>query len=176
MLAPIIGPLLGVIVSDIVFGLALNALAPCGYNIFKNCVNENAGGGGGGSGEACASPANSCGQRNSGFIVGGTCNSSAPPNSQCPVPAFSPDTGFYAEPSTIGTNDSTTLHWNVTDATECSVTGENGLTYTGGATGQVSTGALTQTTTFTITCKDGEGGPTASKSLRVIVDARYQEV
>jgi hypothetical protein len=175
VLAPIIGPLIGPIISDIVFGLLLNTLAPCSYNVFTNCVNNN-GGAANSNQTACASAGNACGQRNSGYMVGGSCNATIPDNSQCPAPTIPPGSGFSATPSTIGVNGTTTLSWNTSNTTGCTITGDNGFTASGTGSGSVGTGPLTQTTTFTLTCVDGTDGPSSSASLRVIIDPHYKEI
>jgi hypothetical protein len=125
----------------------------------------------------CTSGQNACGQTNSGNILGGTCSASTPPNSSCPAPAFGGDSAFFAQPSTIGVGMSTTLNWSVTNATECSVTGDNGFSALHKPiTGSISTGVVSVSTTFTITCQNGNGGPQGSKSIRVIVDPHFKEI
>ena len=156
--------------------------ASCSINIYWGC---SSGGGGGGStatvGASCSSAPNACGMTNIGTIVQtgagtGSCNATPPPDSSCPVPTLPSGTGFYASPSTIGPGDSTTLHWNAENATTCTITGDNGFSYTGDTSGSIPTGMLAQTTTFTLTCSDGATGPSASASIKVLIDPHYQEI
>lgn len=129
---------------------------------------------------SCTSPANACGQTVLGNYdaSGASCNAATPPNSSCPPPVISSGigSGFWATPSTIGPNQTTTLNWSATNSTSCSITGDNGFSHTGGASGSATTGTLTQTTTFTLVCEDGTGGPTASRSIKVIIDPHYKEI
>jgi hypothetical protein len=151
------------------------------------CGSGGGGGGGGGgqtvhANDPCTSPANACGMTNSGTIINngdgtGSCSGTTPPNSFCPAPSITSGTGFYATPSTVGPNGSATLTWSAANTTDCVVKGDNG--FSGGSatdSGSASTGPLTQTTTFTLTCEDGPGGPQTSSSLRVIIDPHYQEI
>ena len=126
---------------------------------------------------SCSSPANACGQTAIGSYDpnGTSCNAATPPNNSCPPPVIAAS-GFSATPSTIGPNQTTTLNWNTTNSTSCTITGDNGFSQTGGASGSITTGALTQTTTFTLVCEDGTGGPTASRTIKVIIDPHYQEI
>lgn len=125
--------------------------------------------------------------RNNGFIVSATdedgsgsylvCNATVPSESECSPPVIGAN-DFYAKPNLIGPNKSTTLYWDIpdaTDATECTVTGDNGFTSSGTGTGLAATGVLTQTTMFTLSCHNG-GGPSSTASIRVIVDPKYKEI
>lgn len=103
-----------------------------------------------------------------------TCSATPPSESQCQVP---PTTNyFHADPSTVGPdNTGTTLSWDTKNSQSCTVAGDNGFSYTSKKdTDSVATGVLTQTTTFTLTCKNGSY--TTSKSIRVIVDPHYKEI
>ena len=167
----------GVFSATAIFGAAATGVA-CATRVICN-PNPSSGGGGGGGGapaRACSSAPNSCGQTNSGFIVGGSCNATPPPNSACPAPAIPPSNGFYATPLIVGTGKSSTLTWNATNSTACTITGDNGFSNTGASSGSVSTGALAATATFTLTCSNGAGGPQTSKSVKVIVDPHYKEI
>ena len=132
--------------------------------------------------DPCTSGANACGMTNMGFYVGdnntGTaaCNATVPPNSSCPPPTIAQGGGFYATPSTVGPNGQATLHWNASNSTSCSLTGDNGFSYSGDTSGSISTGALAQTTLFTLTCENGAGGSSTSASIRVTVDPQYKEM
>jgi len=127
---------------------------------------------------SCSSPANACGQTAVGTFdpSSASCNAATPSNSSCPAPGIPPGSGFSATPSTIGPNQTTTLNWSATNSTSCTITGDNGFSHTGGASGSVTTGTLTQTTTFTLVCEDGTGGPSASRTVKVIIDPHYQEI
>lgn len=180
-----IGPLLGAGISEAVYvGSVFGAECAAGL-ICGGSQNTGSSGGGGGTvhaNEPCTSAANACGQTNSGFIVNngngtGSCNASTPPNAQCPVPVITAGSGFYATPNTITPGQASTLTWSAANTTDCSVAGENGLRQNfNGGSGSVSTGALTQSTTFTLICEDGQGGPQTTLSLRVIIDPHYREI
>ncbi len=170
-----------------VFAEPLYAGAATGVACAIGLICSSGGGGGGGGGtvyanDPCTSPANACGMTNAGTIVNngngtGSCSATPPPNSQCPAPSISPGPGFYATPSTLGTGGSATLTWNTANATDCVVKGDNG--FSGGSStgsGSAPTGALSQTTTFTLTCEDGAGGPKTSASIKVLIDPHYKEI
>ena len=106
----------------------------------------------------------------------GTCNATPPPDSACPAPAIESGPGFYANPAKVSSGGQSTLIWNAANATACSISGDNGFSYSGDTSGSVPTGALSQTTTFTLVCNNGDEGSSASASLRVILDPRYQEI
>lgn len=174
VLAPIsfyIGPLIGPLISDIVY----TSLVSCATGLI-------CGGSKGGSASSapvspsCTSAANACGQTNSGFIVGGSCNATPPPNSSCPTPVIAASSGFYANPSTVGPGGSSTLTWNAANATACTITGNNGFSFSGGTSGSVSSGPISASVLFTLTCENGAGGPTYSSSVNVIINPTYIEI
>jgi hypothetical protein len=105
----------------------------------------------------------------------GVCSATTPPDSACPAPEISA-TGFYATPTTVGPGNATTLHWNASGATACTISGDNGFSYSGDTSGSISTGPLNQTTLFTLTCSDGATGPSTSANVRVILDPHFQEI
>jgi len=152
-------------------GLGILAAADsnsCSINIFWGCNNGGGGGGGGNVVQTpCSSSANRCGMTNTGFISGGTCSATPPPDSSCPPPEINPE-DFYAQPSLVQNGDSTTLYWDV-DTDECTVTG-GGLNVTGSVQGSVSTGAITSSTTYALNC----GGTT--RTLKINVLPRYQDL
>ncbi|MEK7109225.1 MAG: hypothetical protein AAB919_02205 [Patescibacteria group bacterium] len=111
-----------------------------------------------------------------GQICTPSCNATTPPDSQCPPPVIPPTTGFYADPTTVGRNGTTTLHWEATDASDCAIAGDDGFAHSGGGSGSVSSNPLVQTTTFTLTCTNSEDGPSVSDSVRVIINPRYKEI
>ena len=184
------GGSIGVIVKIVMVVIFTVVAGPgAGYGI--GCaVGLFCGGGGGGGGapatvqnnDPCTSDANACGMTNIGFYVGdnntgtATCNATPPPNSSCPPPTIAQGGGFYATPSTVGPNGQATLHWNASNSTSCSLTGDNGFSYSGDTSGSISTGALAQTTLFTLTCENGAGGSSTSASIRVTVDPQYKEM
>ncbi|MDE2071305.1 MAG: hypothetical protein KGI70_01055 [Patescibacteria group bacterium] len=104
----------------------------------------------------------------------GSCNATPPPNSACPPPVIGRN--FYASPAPVGPGMSTTLTWSAANASACKIDGDNGFSNVGGSSGSVSTGPLASTTTFTLTCQNGGGGPETSASVRVAVDPHYQEI
>jgi hypothetical protein len=74
---------------------------------------------------------------------------------------------FTASPSTLASGGgSSTLSWNAPGATSCSLTGGN--LNVGGTQGSVSTGPLTATTTFTLTCGNALAGTPAGTALSSI--------
>ena len=111
-----------------------------------------------------------------GGTTAGWCSATAPPDSQCISPSIGAQ-GFFASPRGFTEpGGSSTLTWSATNATACSINGDNGFSHTGGLSGSVSTGPLSESTTFTLTCENTPGGPQTSKSLRVIVDTHWEEV
>lgn len=161
-------------------GLLILDAVTCDFNVIFGC-----GGGGGGGGSAkvndpCSSGPNACGQTNTGFIVDsggghGSCNATPPSNASCPAPIIAAN-GFTASPTTIGLNDTTTLTWSSSNTTSCSIAGDNGFTSTGSSSGSVVTTPLAETTVFTLTCEDGDGGPVTSRSVKVIIDPHFIEI
>jgi len=83
-------------------------------------------------------------------------------SSQASAPAVS----LTAEPTTITSGQASTLSWTSQNATSCSAS--NGWTGSKPTSGSVSTGALTQTTAFSISCT-GDGG-TATSNVTVTVN------
>jgi hypothetical protein len=83
----------------------------------------------------------------------------------CPQLTGAPTVTLSAEPSTVTSGTSSTLTWSSSDATACEASGAwSGAKPTAGSQ---STGALTATSAYTLTCT-GEGG-TASQSVTVNV-------
>jgi hypothetical protein len=76
-----------------------------------------------------------------------------PPPGSSPLPTVS----LLANPTTVNSGDSSTLTWSSSDAISCNAGGA----WSGNKpiSGNQSTGALTQTSTFTLTCT-GPGGST----------------
>jgi hypothetical protein len=127
-------------------------------------------GGTGGSviGGICYSSANSvCGIKSQGTIVNGLCNATTPPNSACPAPIINASSGFYADPALVRSGNASTLHWSVSNATACAVTG-GGLNLSNlGLSGSNATGAITSKTVYTLTCINGTGGPVSTVNTAV---------
>ena len=165
----------GMLSGTAIFGAATTGVA-CASGLICDNSKQSGGGSGGAAAQACSSTANSCGQTNSGFIVGGSCNATPPQNSACPSPNIPATNGFYPTPLIIGSGNSSTLTWNAANATACTITGDNGFSHSGTASGSVSTGALSVSTTFTLICSNGAGGPQISKSVKIIVDPLYKEI
>jgi hypothetical protein len=85
------------------------------------------------------------------------------------VAALSPPTigSFSASPSTLANGGgSSTLSWNAPGAASCSLTGGN--LNASGTQGSVSTGPLTVTTTYTLTCGNALAGTPAGTALASI--------
>lgn len=88
------------------------------------------------------------------------------------VNAASPPTvTLTASPGSVASNGTSTLTWSSTNATSCSASG--GWTGTRGTSGTETTGALTSTRAYTLTCT-GAGG-TGSASATVTVSAAATE-
>lgn len=171
-------------------GLLILDAVTCDFNVIfsSGCGSSGGGGGGGGaapvSGGVCTSAPNACGMTNTGFLesatqdgveVGLACNATVPPISSCPSPTIGVN-DFYAQPSIIKEGDSSTLHWTSSDSTGCTITGDNGFSYTGDTAGTVSTGPINQTTTFSLTCENGVGGPQGTANIKVTVTPKFQEI
>lgn len=154
----------------------------CGFNIVFYCDEDGTVVGSSGGGgtvvvqDPCTSTANSCGQTNTGFYNEdhSICSADAPPNSTCPAPVIEAD-DFYADPAIVGINMSSTLYWTSEESTECTLRGGS-VNSTVGTSGTMSTGPIAQTTAFTLTCENGDGGPTSSQTVRVVVDPNYREI
>jgi hypothetical protein len=134
------------------------------------------GGAGGGAAQACStSGTNACGMSGTGFITNGVCSATVPPNSACPVPTIGTN-GFYAEPALVRSGEQTTLRWNVTNATTCSLSGGS-LSLLGlPLSGNNLSGSITQKTTYTLTCENGDGGPSTSANTTVNLVPSFQEI
>ena len=114
---------------------------------------------------------------NTGFISGGSCNATPPSNDSCPAPVIASGGGFYANPAIIGVGMSTTLHWSASNASSCDITSDSGFSALDQATaGSISTGPISATATFTLTCENGDGGPSSSASVHVVVDPHFEEI
>ena len=79
-----------------------------------------------------------------------------------------PTATLSANPTTIGSGQSSTLTWSSTDAAGC--TASDGWSGNLAASGSQSTGALTATSSFTITCT-GIGGTSSAQTVTVTVNA-----
>ena len=114
---------------------------------------------------------------NSGFVGsdGVTCGATPPADSECPAPGIPAGTGFYASPTSVHAGSTTTLNWNTTNSTSCTLTG-GGLNQTGGSSGTATTGAIQQPTDYTLTCINGSSAAQASYTITVHLIPRYQEL
>ena len=83
------------------------------------------------------------------------------------TPGAAPTVSLTATPSSIGMNGSSMLSWSSTNATACSAS--NGWSGSMPVSGSQSTGALTTTTNYTLSCT-GAGG-TAQKSVTIGVSS-----
>jgi len=136
-------------------------------------------------GQACNPvPENSCGSQNPGtYTCGGTCSTTAPPNppgygtscqesnrcgsgsvgtQQCDgscseaAPTCDPATGSVAaQPLLVLSGGTTSITWTTQLALDCSVSGTNGDNWTG-VSGNETTGAITEETTYTLYCVEGD--------------------
>ncbi len=125
------------------------------------------------------STANACGMTEVRYALPGqTCDITPIPNSRCPIPTIS-DNSFYADPTLVRHGNQTGLNWqNISNATNCMVTG-GGLAVTDfalGITGNIPSPPITQKTIFTLTCRNGAGGPQASKEATVNLVPTFQEI
>lgn len=166
-------------------GLIILDAVSCDFNVVfsSGCGDGGGGGGGGGGGPlitpttppvACVSPQNSCSMTNTGFIDSGSCNATAPDDSLCPAPVINVGTDFTANPNPVQVGQTTTITWNTSNSTSCTLTG-GGLNTAGGPSGSVTTGAIQQVTNFTLTCSNGIASQT-SATITVRLIPRYQEL
>lgn len=86
----------------------------------------------------------------------------------CPMLASDPTLTLSADPTNVIRGSASMLTWSSTDATSCEASGA--WTGSKSLSGSVSTGALTTTSTFTLTCK-GDGGSTARSVTVNVSDA-----
>jgi hypothetical protein len=108
---------------------------------------------------------------NTGQIVNGVCNATLPPNSECPAPTIE----FYAKPSTVHPNATSTLYWTVTGATTCALSG--GLTLDNlSIVSQRDTDPITQTTNYLLTCITGLDGTSAKAQVQIKLIPTYKEI
>lgn len=88
-------------------------------------------------------------------------------NGTCAYPL--PTANISASPNPIPYNTSSNISWSSTNATSCSIT-KAGVAWKTGISGiNISSGALTTNTTFTVTCT-GLGGTSAPASVTVTVN------
>jgi len=147
-----------------------------GGSVPSPAASGGSGGGGGSIPVACStSLANACGMHGTGFIVGGVCNATVPPNSACPTPTISEE-GFYADPDRVRKGNPTTLHWDVENATVCSLTGGGLELPPLGIVGEQPISSINSATTYTLTCWNGTDGPQASEEATVTIVPSYQEI
>ena len=103
---------------------------------------------------------------------GDTLNTSATPE-RCVPPAGTPlpTVTFYANPSTIDNGQSSTLYWSSANATSCSEEpGTSGFSTGAGSPtkGSTSTGVLTTTTNYGLTCTGPGGSTTGHATVTVL--------
>ncbi|KKP77881.1 MAG: hypothetical protein UR77_C0011G0003 [Candidatus Nomurabacteria bacterium GW2011_GWC2_35_35] len=94
---------------------------------------------------------------------------SAPASATVTVGVSAPTVTISASPTSVAYNGSSTLTWSSTNATSCTASGD----WSGAKaiSGTQSTGALTASKTYTLTCT-GPGGISAPASATVIVGAQ----
>jgi hypothetical protein len=106
-----------------------------------------------------------------GVLIDGmvlTTNASCVPSgngSNCNISIPAPTTMLTAVPASVTPNSSSVLTWSSTNATACTASG--GWSGNKAASGSISTGALTATTTFGLNCIGSGGTSTASTSVAV---------
>lgn len=161
-------------------GPTINKPVPPSNNNNNNSNNNNNTGnnnnGGNGSNLCSSAPNPVCGITSQGTLVNGICNATVPADSACPAPVISSGTGFYAQPALVKSGEQTTLYWNVTNATNCTLSGGAlGVLQALPLTGNHLTGAVTQKTSYTLTCKQGSGtGPSSSATAVVNLVPSFQ--
>ncbi len=159
-----------------VIGSVINATVLC----VSGFICGNDGGGDNGTysvaagttlGGECYGPLNSCGQAYKGTYeedpstgamgckVGGSFSYGMPPNSGCPGPSVNLSVALGR--GVIDSGQSATLTWDSPDATSCQWTG-GFADLSAGPSGSVSTGPLTQTSTYQIRCSNASGTGAAS--------------
>src|SRR5215472_256410 len=108
-----------------------------------------------------------CGGGESPPVVGST--STVPvavtPVAVTPAAVTSPGITLTATPGTVSSGSASTLSWSSTNATSCTASG--GWSGSKGMSGSWSTGALSATTTFTLTCNGASGTTPATQSTTV---------
>jgi Cellulase (glycosyl hydrolase family 5)/Putative Ig domain len=83
--------------------------------------------------------------------------------------AANPTVSLSASPASISSGSSATLNWSSTNATSCSASG--GWSGAMATSGSMSTGALSSSTTYTLTCSGAGGTTPASASTTVSVQS-----
>lgn len=81
----------------------------------------------------------------------------------------SPTVNLTADETNINYGESTILRWTSSNATSCSANGANGWSGPKNTNGSQSTGSLTQTNTYSITCY-GANNKQANASVRITVN------
>ena len=122
-----------------------------------------------GVGAACTTAPNSCGMTNTGVVQNDcSCSVSTPFDSSCPFPASI----LLASPPKVLKGMSTTITWSAANVLSCSLRGPTGVIDSAVASSNtvasrsVSSGPVTGTTIYTLTCRDLVGG-SISKSVTV---------
>jgi hypothetical protein len=86
--------------------------------------------------------------------------------------------GFYADPNRVRAGNSTTLFWDVTNATICALVGGGLSLPLLGVEGEQDTEDIEAATTFTLTCWNGDAvdSPQASEQATVTLVPSFQEI
>ena len=134
--------------------------------------------------QLCSSPPTSCGMTQLGFgPVGGPCPMPAPSDSQCQAPAINFRSGGEELGVGILTSKGNqmvnwgprcTINWEASPATSCTITGP-GLNYVNGPSGSIETPPMERTTTFNITCYNGNT-VSATTDFTCQLNPRYEEI
>jgi len=157
-----------------------------GGNGSGNGTSNGAGSGGQGSGSGTGgstatqcgvSVANACNMTELRFAFPGVaCDLSPIPNNLCPVPVIG-EVGFYADPARVRAGNTTTLHWDVTDATVCALVGGGlSLPLISDMDSSQETGEIEAATSFTLTCWNGDDGPQNSEDVVVTIVPSFEEI
>lgn len=88
-----------------------------------------------------------------------------PPPPAPPPPGNSPALSFTANPSSIANGASTTLSWSASNVSSCTASGA--WSGSRALSGSQTTGALTTTSTFVLTCSGSNGSVTRSVTVTV---------
>ncbi|GEM_PF-1654866 len=89
-----------------------------------------------------------------------------------PTAATTPTVTFTGMPRIVQAGQAATLSWTSTNATSCTVNSSDGLSWNVGTSDSMSVYPYAETT-YTLSCVNGTNGPTASKSVTLRVNERF---
>lgn len=123
--------------------------------------------------QVCTSPANSCGQTSSArYNCDGVCSAGTPPDSSCPNPTITITATGPGGSRFVNQGQACTIRWSTTDATSCTLSGP-GVSVSG-TSGQVDTPPLQNTSTYTLSCRNGTV-VTASQEATCYLTPHFEE-